>query len=239
MSVLLLLGVGAAGYVVARKFNALHAELADLKANKIELGEQVTHLQSSLDLASKQAVENKAAHDAALKTQQDKVAALEAKIADLEKKVANRLPAPPLALQKSVYDRIVTDNAEAKNKIVAALQLIETSAPTYFAIIKNHVTEIRLVTFIGCGGGVQQQRTISISYLSVDCLSSTPTSTFASVIVHESYHVYNVYVNKVSVSGKAQELPSLYAQRDTFDALGVVQSFRNYVNDLIAYYESL
>ena len=59
------------------------------------------------------------------------------------------------------------------------------------------------------------------------------------MVVHEAYHVHNVYVNKVTTSGKEQELPSLYAQRDTFNALGVVQSFRDYVLSLIAYYESL
>lgn len=218
----------------------LHAELQDLKNSKIELSEQLEHLRTDLASANRQIADNKTAYDVSLKTQQDKISALEAKTADLEKKINNRLPAkvPAPVPTKSVYDRIVSDNTEAKNKIIEAIKLIETNAPSYFAILKNQVTEIKLVTDIGCGGGVQQKRTISISYLSSDCLSATPTSTFASVIVHETYHVYNVYVNKVTVSGKEQELPSLYAQRDTFDALGIVQSFRDYINGLIAYYEA-
>ncbi len=241
-----LLTVGSC--TVALVFGGRHitdtqAEIRNLKTEQTQLRDTLTMQQAAHTALEQQAIDTKKTFEDSLKIGQDKITALEAKIVDLEKKVANSLaptvykPAP--AKSSSIYDRIISDSPDAKQKLIDAIKLIETNTPNYFTILKTHVQEIRTTTNIGCGGGQQIQRTIYISYTPGNCLINTPISTFASVVIHESYHVYNVYVNKVYPSGKVQELPSLYVQRETFDALGVVQPFRNYIESLIAYYESV
>lgn len=241
--------LGSASTAITIDYLKQRSTIATLKTEQSRLSKELETLRHNLNTQAKTTETAAQSYEASLKTQQDKIAALEAKLADLEKKVSSNRSQPLAATPRpanpkpatvtSVYDRIISSDPAAKARFIDAIKLIETNTPTYFNILKTQVQEIRLVTTLGCAGGLQQQRIIYISYQAGNCLTYTPTSTFASVVIHESYHVYNVYVNKVYGYGKHQELPSLYAQRSTFDALGVEQSYRDQVNATIAYYESL
>ncbi len=239
---------------------------SELKDDKKTLQRQLQKSKDEITLLKKQLSEEKEKSSKENATHQSTITALQQKIADLEKKLANQTRVEQsLGLRQSAkkkssaqsttpknsassntgqsnpYDRIGGDVPALKEKVKTALRILEQKAPAYYQVFATHVTSVNTgVVNTSCSmGGVQSKRTLTIYAGShPDCMLSRTDNDVASLLLHEIKHIHSVYVEGNSSTGKTQELPSYYVQRDYLDTLNVSQIMRNNVQAQIAYWES-
>lgn len=237
-----------------------------LKEDKKTLQQQLQKSKDEVANLKKQLSEEEAKSSKENDTNQTTIKDLQQKITDLEKRAANQTrveqslgslqtkntkkssnSAPSqgssagASAQGNPYDRIEGDVPAIKEKVKAALRIIEHKAPAYYQVFVAHVTSVNTgVVNTSCiMGGVQSKRTLTIyAGAHPDCMLTRSDNDVASLLLHEIKHIHSVYVEGNHSTGKSQELPSYYVQREYLDILSVSQTMRNNVHAQIAYWES-
>lgn len=259
-SITVILCVG--GYTIFRQVE----NTSRLEEDKKTLQQQLKKSKAEVALLKKQASEEKEKSSKEYDAAQTTIKDLQQKIADLEKRIANQTRveqslgslqakntrkssnsatsqggSTSSSAQGNPYDRIGGNVPAIREKVKAALRIIEQKAPAYYQVFVTHVTSVNTgVVDTSCMmGGVQSKRTLTIyAGAHPDCMLMRTDSDVASLLLHEIKHIHSVYVEGNHSTGKLQELPSYYVQREYLDILGVSQAMRNNVHAQIAYWES-
>lgn len=145
----------------------------------------------------------------------------------------NSEPAPvetSTPTSSSIYDRLSVSDA-FRPRLTEAIRLIESQDSVHFNVLNGQVSQVYEMQ---SGGGMQVKRDIYINPA-----SANDKTVLASMIVHESQHVYNVYIDKIySYGTKEQELPCYEAELDAAQKFGAPSYFISFLNSQIAYWGS-
>jgi hypothetical protein len=220
----------------------LSSNVRTLNTEKQNLQAQLLDLQRQLDDTKKQQSQTKDDYEKRIKALEDKLSALEKKTANQKTvpKVSSAKPNTSKTIASSPYDRITGNSEEIKAKATQALHIIEQKAPYYYGVFATYVESMPtgVNNTSGCMGGVQYQKTITLYSNSNGCMLTSTDADVTSLLLHEIKHIDSVYVEKNYTSGKLQELPSLYLERQYYDILGVSKFYRDSTEATIAYWES-
>lgn len=147
---------------------------------------------------------------------------------DVENDTASDIEATTDQNSSSIYDRI-NGSDDFKNKIINALNLMQAQDGEHYQMTE---TQVETINENDNYGGKQEKRNI---YIGADANAAIT----ASLISHETQHVYNVYVDRIwSYNTKEQELPCYEAELATAQKLGAPAFFITSIQDSISYWQS-